>query len=132
MDPAFWGLHLAGPVRIWAEGPTPSQVFAPTAMRCHFEFGGRGDAPPCKLHWYEGRATLPESVDKLTPVNGSLFVGDEGMMAVDYENEPRLLPEERFRDVRLPDPSIPRWKSIHEQWFDACRSGVAKIGRAHV
>lgn len=122
-DPAFWGLDLAGPVRVTSEGPPPHPASAPGWMKTTFEFGPRGDRGPVKLHWYEGEAKAPAEIAAELPMNGSLFVGTEGRIAVAHDAFPVLLPQDRFRDFVPPPPSLPESPGHHAQWIAACKTG---------
>jgi len=122
-DPAFWGLDLAGPVRVASRGPAPHPASAPEWMITTFAFGPRGDRGPVTLHWYEGAAEVPAAIAAELPMNGSLFVGKEGRIAIAHDGFPKLLPEDRFRDFVPPAPSLPDSPGHHAQWIAACKTG---------
>lgn len=122
-DPAFWGLDLTGPVRVGAKGPPPNPVSAPEWMETTFDFGARGDRGPVTLHWYEGTAKPPAEIAAELPMNGSLFVGSKGRIAIAHDGFPKLLPEETFADFKPPAPSLPESPGHHRQWIDACKTG---------
>jgi predicted dehydrogenase len=122
-DPAFWGLDLAGKVRVESKGPPPQPASAPTWMETTFAFGPRGDRGPVTLHWYEGEATPPAAIAAEIPMNGSLFVGDRGRIAIAHDGFPKLLPEDRFQDFVPPPPSLPDSPGHHAQWIAACKTG---------
>ena len=48
--------------------------------------------------------------------DGVLFVGDKGMLLSDYGRH-ILLPEEKFKDFKAPDPFIPKSRGHHEEWI---------------
>lgn len=123
MDPAFWALKLGGQVKVTSQGPAPHPHSGPTWMETRFEFGERDGLPPCQVYWYEGTAKPRPEVAAALPMNGSLFIGDEGQIAIEHGQEPRLLPEEKFRDFKGPDPVLPRSSGHHQQWIEACKSG---------
>ena len=54
------------------------------------------------------------------PMNGSLFVGTEGRIAIAHDGFPTLLPEERFQGFVPPAPSLPDSPGHHAQWIAAC------------
>lgn len=122
-DPAFWGLDLAGKVRVESKGPPPQPASAPTWMETTFAFGPRGDRGPVTLHWYEGEAKPPAAIAAEIPMNGSLFVGDRGRVAIAHDGFPKLLPEDRFQDFVPPPPSLPDSPGHHAQWIAACKTG---------
>lgn len=125
MDPAFWALHLGGTVRVTSTGPTPHPHSGPTEMITKFEFGKRGDLAPVDVYWYEGKAKPPEAIAAELPMNGSLFIGDEGRIAVQHGGQPKLLPEEKARDAKLPESYLPPSPGHHQQWINACKTGSA-------
>jgi predicted dehydrogenase len=122
-DPAFWGLDLAGKVRVESKGPPPQPASAPTWMETTFAFGPRGDRGPVTLHWYEGEAKPPAAIAAEIPMNGSLFVGERGRIAIAHDGFPKLLPEDRFQDFVPPPPSLPDSPGHHAQWIAACKTG---------
>ena len=122
-DPAFWGLDLAGKVRVESKGPPPQPASAPTWMETTFAFGPRGDRGPVTLHWYEGEAKPPAAIAAEIPMNGSLCVGDRGRIATAHDGFPKLLPEDRFQDFVPPPPSLPDSPGHHAQWIAACKTG---------
>ena len=122
-DPAFWALRLGGRVKVTSKGPAPSPWSAPAWMETKFEFGQRGDLGPCVLYWYEGETKPKPEIAAELPMNGSLFVGSKGRIAIAHDGFPKLLPVEQFADFRAPAPSLPDSPGHHRQWLDACRSG---------
>ncbi len=123
MDPAFWGLNLGGPVTVRSLGPPPLADCGPTWMITRFDFQQRGELVPCTVYWYEGQAQPPKDIAAELPMNGSLFVGDEGRIAIAHGGDPLLLPEEKFAGFQLPEPFLPKSPGHHQQWIDACKSG---------
>ena len=109
-------------------------------MTAVYEYGARGDLPPVKLTWYQGEHKPQLFKDGKLPMkkpqgrrgqpqeprpwtDGHLFVGDKGMLLSDYEGFV-LLPEENFKDVRLPEKSLPRPASHHGEWLQCIRNGT--------
>ncbi|MGV2336527.1 MAG UNVERIFIED_CONTAM: Gfo/Idh/MocA family oxidoreductase [Planctomycetaceae bacterium] len=92
-DPAFWGLNLTGrKVKVTSEGPTPRPDSGPVEMKTTFDFARTTDRPPVRLHWYEGSARPPLEIANELPMNGSLFIGSEGRIAIAHDGFPKLLP----------------------------------------
>ena len=152
MDPAFWFLELGAPTRIRSDGPTPNGETYPLWSTIEYEFAGNQHTTkgPLRFTWYDGGRKAPKQllsdlgvVDPppkkegeegeakpeegkppvTLPANGCLLVGTEGAMWADPYAAPRLLPEERFADVTIPEvEGLNHW----HQWVDACRGdGVA-------
>jgi predicted dehydrogenase len=123
-DLPFWALKLKAPLTIEADGPKPHAELAPATMSATYTYGARGDLPPVTLTWYQGEMKpkiwseggIPKAGD------GVLFVGEKGMLLADYASF-KLLPEDRFRDAKLPEPTLPRVKSHHQEWLDAIKEG---------
>ncbi len=125
MDLSFWALKLRHPVRVSAEGtPVHPEVSAQWIIAT-YDFPARGDFPPVTLKWYDG-GKRPDYFAKagLLPKwgDGTLFVGDQGMLLADY-GKYRLLPEDKFRDFKRPEPFIPNSVGHYREWLDAIRDG---------
>ncbi|MCX5683174.1 MAG: gfo/Idh/MocA family oxidoreductase, partial [Planctomycetota bacterium] len=65
----------------------------------------------------EGR-TLPAE-------GGAIIKGSKGsIMFGVYGNSPRIFPEAKMKDAKLPEKTLPRVVGTHEQdWVRACKSG---------
>lgn len=127
MDPAFWALRLGGTVRVTSKGPPVHEHSGPTWMITKFEFGERQHEerklPPVNVTWYEGTAKPPAEIASELPMNGSLFIGDKGKIAVAHGGEPKLLPADKFAGVELPESYLPKSPGHHQQWINACKTG---------
>jgi hypothetical protein len=124
-DLPFWALELDAPRIIVADGPPPHPEIAPASMSATYEYGPRGDRPAVKLTWYQGemkpkiweQGRIPKWGD------GALFVGDDGMLLADYGKH-TLLPEEKFKGFKRPEPFIPESLGHHQEWLHACKTGA--------
>jgi predicted dehydrogenase len=123
-DLPFWALKLQAPLTIEAFGPPAHKEIAPASMRAVYTYGARGEMPPVTLTWYQGTEKPALWLEKKIPQwgDGVLFVGDKGMLMVDYGKQ-ALLPEKDFASFKYPDPTIPRTASHYAEWIDACKSG---------
>lgn len=123
LDLVYWALDLKHPESVSSEGPEPHPASTPFWLDCHWQFPKRDDRAPVAVHWYHGRNT-PEPVKALGGPDwgaGILFVGEDGMIAADYERH-MLLPAERFVDFEPPAPAIPPAIGNHrEEWYEACK-----------
>lgn len=124
MDPAFWGLDLGGRVKVKSQGSDLMPDSGPTWMITTLEFEPRKELPACKVVWYEGTAKPDAAIAAELPMNGSLFIGDEGRIAIAHNEMPKLLPEKRFADFKPPQPFLPPSPGHHQQWINACKSGT--------
>ena len=121
MDPAFWGLNLSGPVRVRSEGPTPDAHCAPKWMHTRFDFAQRGTMPPVEVHGYEGETKPEASVARDLPMNGSLFVGELGKIAIAHDGMPKIIPADPSGAITAPEPYLPASPGHHRQWIDAAK-----------
>jgi hypothetical protein len=56
--------------------------------------------------------------------DGSLFVGDKGMMTTGtYGEETRLIPVEKMQDYKFPPPLLTRSPGHYRDWIRACKGG---------
>jgi predicted dehydrogenase len=127
MDGAFWALKLQYPTAVEAEGEPLLPDAAPKWSIIRYEFPARGDMPPVKLTWYDGGKMIPDDVLEGEKIdrgfNGSVFVGDRGKIFMGHGGEPKLLPENRFRDYEPPKPYLPRSPGHYQEWVTACKTG---------
>ncbi len=123
MDPSFWGLKLGGPVKVSSKGPAVNPVSGPKWMETKFEFGPRGELPAVNVFWYEGVARPRPDIASELPMNGSLFIGDKGRIAIAHDGYPKLLPEKDFEGFKAPAAYLPASPGHHQQWINACKTG---------
>jgi predicted dehydrogenase len=121
-DLPFWALKLQAPLTIEASGPPPHAEIAPASMSATYEYAPRGDMPAVKLTWHQGESKPEIWTKEGIPQwgNACLFIGDGGMLLADYSKY-LLLPEDKFKDAKLPEQTIPRVASHHAEWIAACK-----------
>ncbi len=123
LDLPFWALELRHPATIEAAGPPVHAESTPDWQQVRFDFAARGKWPPVTLTWNHGDKTPPFWEGKDLPGWAwGFFVGDQGMLAVDYGKR-LLLPKEKFADFRPPEPSIAKSIGHHKEWVEACKAG---------
>jgi hypothetical protein len=96
-----------------------------------FDFPARGAMPALTLFWYDGLDVQPEiqgvpSRELLgdTDTNGSLFVGEKGMLTTGcYGERTRLVPASKMAGYHLPDPVLARSPGHYRDWVRACKGG---------
>ncbi|HXP59842.1 MAG TPA: Gfo/Idh/MocA family oxidoreductase, partial [Dongiaceae bacterium] len=123
-DLPWWALELAHPLTIEAEGPPPHPELAPASMHAIYTYGARANLPPVTLHWHQGTMKPKPFAEGAIPKwgDGVLFMGERGMLLSDYGKH-LLLPEEKFKDFKAPEPFIAKSRGHHEEWLHACKTG---------
>ncbi|MBD3266239.1 gfo/Idh/MocA family oxidoreductase, partial [bacterium] len=105
MDPAFWALDLGSPEYVEAttthwEEDVASETY-PRAAIVRYQFPAKGNRPPVRLTWFDGRLK-PPTPDILSPkvnlgTNGALYIGEDGAIIHGSHGAGglRILPEEK-------------------------------------
>lgn len=101
-----------------------------------FDFPARGSMPPVTIYWYDGLEKRPhiegvpdDEVLGDDNINGSLFIGEKGMLTTGcYGENTRLVPASRMKDYKLPPPLLTRApgkfpQSHYRDWIRACKGG---------
>ncbi|NLF99344.1 MAG: Gfo/Idh/MocA family oxidoreductase [Lentisphaerae bacterium] len=127
----------------------------PAGARIRWDFPARGDMAPVRLFWHDGlakgkpfnkqtvdgtykhvareawnlpplRAELEKRYDRELPEEGSLLIGDKGIMVMGRHGDGcRMIPEAAHRAFPKPAKTLPRVKGTHqEDFFRACRGGA--------
>lgn len=126
LDPVVKSLELGLPTRVRAEVKQPKLETWPNAGKVFYEFSGtKYTLDPINWTWYDGGFDAghhPPSYmvpgGRKLPSQGSLFIGEKGVLLLPHVAQPVLLPEERFKDFKVdPLPSLNHWHSF----VDACR-----------
>ena len=152
LDTAFWALELTAPTSVEVRDFSPGrddpsfQDSAPSWCVIDYQFPGRGQKPPVKMTWYDGGKTPPVELFQGEPVpkhdGGSLVIGSKGTLftrtwhgGTGKDDMFVLLPREKFEAFEPPTPTLPRVKSHHQEWVDACRGrgkALSNFGYASV
>ena len=95
------------------------------------KFGPRNGRGPVTLTWFDGGEKLPEDKrsfkDRLygekVPGSGLLLVGEKGSFFSknDYGAEHILLPRDQFKEVKKPEPTLPRTKNHFGEWVEGIK-----------
>ena len=84
----------------------------PSWSRMKLGFPARGSRGPITLYWYDGGQKPPAGLvaGRKLADNGAIVVGKKGTLSsVEWTGgDWILLPEDQFRDFKLPEPSLPR------------------------
>jgi hypothetical protein len=83
---------------------------------------------------YAAFQTVLEDPNKnIAKPNGSLFIGDKGMITTGtYGENTRLLPVEKMKDYRYPDELLTRSPGHYHDWIRACKGGDAACSNFNV
>jgi len=144
MDPVFWALKLKYPetvegnISTYWEGfwkyTEPKNEMYPRSTVVRYKFPAREGLPPVDLTWWDGglMPPRPEELEEGRKMGdsdgGLLFIGNKGkLMTGCYGENPRLIPETKMREYKLPEPTIeriPSGSAGHEKdWVRACKGG---------
>jgi predicted dehydrogenase len=118
------GRGPAGP-----QGPGPAGAQGPGGMGMGMGMG----LPPSFQFRSPGRVYNQQDFDALRAPNaqlrmpvpdGSLFIGDKGMLTTGtYGDVTRLIPVEKMRDYKLPEPLLTRSPGHMRDFIRACKGG---------
>ncbi len=132
-----------------------SSFMFPKKSIIRFDFPQRGNMPPVKIFWHDGMTEpvpapeglsqdeilgdLPRAPREGQPAperkgrisyNGSLFIGDKGFITTGtYGENTRLVPSDRMKDYKFPQPVLRRAPSSneaghHADWIQAAKTGI--------
>jgi predicted dehydrogenase len=132
MDAAFWALDLGhGLEWIEAKSDAPDANTTPNWSIVTYQYGWRGDMPPVKVVWYDGKKLPPRPADlefnrHLYGGSGQVFYGDKAsIMANCYASSARIFPEKKMRAIGKPPKMVERIKGGHyQEWIRACKGGT--------
>jgi predicted dehydrogenase len=124
LDPVFASLSLTGPLSVRAESGTPNADSWGLDCQVRYTFlGTKVTTDRLTLTWYDGAARPPQEVQKRIGQRklsdqGSIYIGENGDLYSPYIAAPVLLPEEKFRDYKIPQPGH---QNHYLQFVEACR-----------
>ncbi|MEK7407222.1 MAG: Gfo/Idh/MocA family oxidoreductase, partial [Acidobacteriota bacterium] len=125
-------LRLSAPASVeCVEQEGKGKYTFPQRALIRFDFPARGAMPPVKLFWHDGLTAQPqiEGVpagemlgDK--DINGSLFIGDNGMVTTGcYGERTRLVPAAKMKEYKLPAQLLTRSPGHYRDWIRASKGG---------
>ena len=130
MDLPYWALALKYPASVEPiDAPPVHPESAPPWLIVRYEFPApaqRNSAfgkPSLPLTWYHGGRQPALLSDDLKQKwkSGVLFVGEDGWILSDYGRH-LLLPEEKFKEFKRPEPFIPDSIGHHREWTQAIKT----------
>ena len=119
-DVPYTVLDIRQPLTVEAKSPNvpvAHKELAPATMMVVYEFGAsESGAPPVKLVWHQGDSK-PPGWEPSWGGRANVFIGDNGML-VSTGNSVKLLPEEKFKDFKPPEPTLPRSPGHWIEWVN--------------
>jgi len=128
-DSAVWSLKLAEAKTLTVEAQQEgnSAEAGPNWAIVTYQFAARGNLPPVTVKWYDGHKLPPRppelEADRQLPTNGSIFVGERGTILVNDAASFRIIPEEKHKATKGPDPFIQRSPGHKKEWLNAIKGG---------
>jgi predicted dehydrogenase len=124
LDPVFTSLALPAPRSIRSEGGAPKGGNWGLDSQVRYVFPGTAHtAETLSLTWYDGDKRPPDDVKTLIGKRpwsdqGSIYLGTEGVLYAPYIDAPELLPTDKFKETKLPNPG---GNDHYLQFVEACR-----------
>lgn len=123
-DTPYRALELTAPTWVETTCRQPTGFGHPEKNVVTYEFPGTHyTTPTMKWVWYDGAFAPPQPetlqlpAGYAVPDQGSLFVGEMGVMLLPHVGMPILLPEEKFQPIRWPELEP---LDHYHQFVDAC------------
>jgi len=124
LDPVFASLSLTAPISVRAESGAPNAHNWGLDCVVRYTFPGtKVTTDRLTLTWYDGAARPPQAIrdligKRMFSGQGSIYIGTDGVLYSRYIDTPILLPEEKFRDYKMPAPG---GQNHYLQFVEACR-----------
>ncbi len=121
-DTPYAALELTAPNWVVTSCRAPTGVGHPEKNKVEYEFPGTPyTTETLRWTWYDGGFAPPQDLaldaDISLPGQGSLFVGEEGMLLLPHIAEASLYPVAKFQDYQPPQVD---GANHYHQWVDAC------------
>lgn len=125
LDPVFMALKLTAPTSVMAEAAPMNREVWYRKSKVRYEFPGTEltAGPSVAVTWHDGAGHLPDLAALGLPAgfkppgSGSILSGEKGMLLIPHVAMPRLLPEERFNDAKVPEVEA---RDHYVSWALAC------------
>ncbi len=123
-DLPFWALKLDHPLTVEGYGAPPHPEIAPANMRATWTYGQRVDLAPVTHHWYQGSEKPKIWTEGKIPQwkDGSLFIGERGMVIANYGGHLLLL-DDKVQEFKRPAKTIEDGPSHQQQFIECARAG---------
>jgi predicted dehydrogenase len=108
LDPVFGAIGVGNPLSIQSALPGPNDYNWALDAQVKYIFPGtKYTTDTVALTWYNGNALPPDEVQKQVgrKLNdqGSIYIGEKGVLYSPYIAAPVLLPAENFKDFKMPE-----------------------------
>jgi predicted dehydrogenase len=123
IDPVVWSCGLSAPTKVWSDGPIPNGETFPKWGIIQYEFPGTeftsGDN--FRMTWYDGGKKPDQKLARLgkgeeLPSNGSLYIGEKGVILCPHGKNPTLHPNSQFGEKI----ELEAADDHYQQWTNAC------------
>ncbi|APW60307.1 Gfo/Idh/MocA family protein [Paludisphaera borealis] len=124
LDPVYASLALTAPKSVRSDGDAPNSDSWGLDNRVRYVFPKTPHTTDeLTLHWYNGAQRPSEEVKSLIGKRamsdqGSIYIGSEGVLYSPYIDAPILLPDDKFKEYKLPNPG---GNDHYVQFIEACR-----------
>ncbi len=123
LDPVATSLALTAPKSVQALSGLPYEASWGKDVQVQYVFPGtKHTTDELTLNWYDGNNRPPKNVQALTKAKklhnqGSIYIGEKGVLYSPYIATPVLLPSKQFEDYNLPNPGA---NNHYHQFVEAC------------
>lgn len=127
LDPVATSLDLKAPRSVRAEGLAPVKESWPNFGKIYYTFeGNQLTTHPFTWTWYDGgydeghipeRYLTPFGSGETYPDQGSIFIGERGVLLCPHVSKPRLFPNSDFADFKF---EISEARNHWHSYVDAC------------
>ncbi len=107
LDPVFGAIGVGNPLSIRSELPGPNEHNWSLDVQVKYVFPGtQYTTDTVALTWYNGKVRPPQSVQSQvgqdTSGQGSIYIGEKGVLYSPYIAAPVLLPKEKYTGYKMP------------------------------
>ena len=128
----FRALELAAPIQVCSKGPAPLNA-TNWSINALVEYTFKGTAHTAgetvKVTWYDGDSKPPAEVVAAAggrlSMEGSVFLGSDGVMLFPHGGTPLLLPKEKYKDFKMPQVQA---VDHYKEFVDCCLKGDRQPG----
>ena len=138
MDMPYWALELGAPTTVEAESGGNTEESPPLWSTVTYEFPARGERPPVKFVWYDGKRGGDKNTPNHPPADvmegqdakkwDVVLVGERGKMYFNRDNTKWVLSPGSLADMAESVPqTLPRVANEDVEWVAACKGGPAAL-----